>query len=257
MTSLLSAFIILLFGLCIGSFLNVCIYRLPLLKSIVFPGSICPYCDRKIRFYDNIPVISYIFLRGKCRFCSAPIAVRYPMVEIMSGLIAVGIFLRYGVAVEGIIYFVFVSILLVITFIDIDHQVIPDIITLPGIPLCLFASFALPSLKFIDSILGLLFGGGSLLAVAWLYALIAKKEGMGGGDIKLLAMIGAILGWKGVLFTVFISSATGSIVGIIVMLRMKKNMKLAIPFGPFLSIGAMAYIFFGPELIEWYFRIWH
>jgi leader peptidase (prepilin peptidase)/N-methyltransferase len=144
---------------------------------------------------------------------------------------------------------------LVITFIDIDHQIIPDVITLPGIPIFFVASFGLPDIKYPESLLGILVGGGSLLLVAWTYNLVTKKEGMGGGDIKLLAMIGAVIGWKGVLFTIFVASAVGTISGVLVMLKTGKGRKLAIPFGPFLAIGGIAYIFFGPQLIAWYFRL--
>lgn len=247
--------IIFIFGLCIGSFMNVCIYRIPLSKSIVTPRSMCPGCNRLISAYDNIPVISYIILMGKCRNCGIPISFRYPVVEIISGLTALAVFMRFGISVEGLVYFAFISALIVITFIDIDHGIIPDTISLPGIPIgFLLASFVLPSMNYKLSLAGLLAGGGSLLAVAWVYNLITKKEGMGGGDIKLLAMIGAFIGWKGVLFTIFVASASGTLVGIAVMLKTQKGMKLAVPFGPFLSIGAISYIFFGTALITWYFN---
>jgi leader peptidase (prepilin peptidase) / N-methyltransferase len=246
-----------IFGLMTGSFLNVCIHRLPLSKSIVHPGSMCPQCGHKIRFYDNIPVLSYMWLKGKCRNCKTPISPRYPMVEVLTGLMAAGVFLKYGLTTEALIYFIFVCVLLVITFIDIDHRIILDIITLPGIPVFFAASFFLPEISVVDSITGILLGGGSLLAVAWGYFLLMRKEGMGGGDVKLLAMMGAVMGWKGVLFTLFVSSLVGSVVGIIVMAVTKKNMKLSIPFGPFLSIGAMMYVFFGFQFISWYFNLLH
>jgi leader peptidase (prepilin peptidase)/N-methyltransferase len=145
--------------------------------------------------------------------------------------------------------------LLVITFIDIDHQIIPDVITLPGIPICFAASFVLPKITYLESILGILVGGGSLFVVAWMYHLLTKKEGMGGGDIKLLAMMGAIVGWQGVLFTIFVASAVGTVSGLLIMLKTRKTMKLAIPFGPFLAIGSIVYILFGPQLITWYFNL--
>ena len=246
--------IIFIFGMCIGSFLNVCIYRLPTSKSIADPPrSICPSCNSPIRFYDNIPVLSYIWLKGRCRNCDVPISFRYPMVELMNGIVAMGLLFKFGLSLESLVYFVFISSLLVITFIDLDHQIIPDIITLPGIPMGMVASFALPTISFKASALGLLIGGGSLWFVAWLYNLIARRDGMGGGDIKLLAMIGTIIGWKGVIFTIFASSVMGSCVGITMMLIKGKNMKYAIPFGPFLSIGAIAYVFVGSQIIAWYF----
>jgi leader peptidase (prepilin peptidase)/N-methyltransferase len=152
------------------------------------------------------------------------------------------------------LYYALISSLLVITFIDIDNQIIPDVITLPGIPIFFFASFAFAAITYKDSLLGILAGGGSLLLIAVTYNLLTKKEGMGGGDIKLLAMIGAALGWKGVLFTIFIGSAIGTLMGIILMLRTRRGLKLAIPFGPFLSMGAIIYIFFGSSIINWYLK---
>ena len=248
--------IIFIFGMCIGSFVNVCIYRLPASKSIIDPlRSICPNCGGIIRFYDNIPVLSYFWLKGRCRYCNKPISFRYPLVEIMSGAFALCTFLKFGPTLEALVYFAFITALLVITFIDIEHQLIPDLITIPGIPAGFLASFALPLITYKESLLGLLAGGGSLLLVGWIYYLIKKAEGMGGGDIKLMAMIGAIVGWKGVLFTIFFSSLVGTLVGITIMLRTKKGMKIAVPFGPFLSTGAITYIFFGPGLISWYFNL--
>lgn len=254
MFNFLTVSIIFIFGMCIGSFLNVCIYRLPTSKSIANPShSICPSCSRRIRFYDNIPVLSYIWLKGRCRNCNAPISFRYPLVELMNGIVAVSLLFKFGLSLESLVYFAFISSLIVITFIDLDHQIIPDIITLPGIPMGLAASFALPTITLKASALGLLIGGGSLWFVAWAYNLIAHRDGMGGGDIKLLAMMGTIIGWKGVIFTIFASSVIGSCVGITMMLIKDKNMKFAIPFGPFLSFGAIAYVFFGSRVIAWYF----
>jgi len=199
------------------------------------------------------------------------------MVELMTGILAVAIFFMFGLTLEAVVYFVFMSSLLVITFIDLDHQIIPDIITLPGILIFLLASFIdrqniwyfkilpdklnkffaflpLPEMTY-NSILGILAGGGSLYLVIWTYYLIRKEEGMGGGDIKLLAMIGALLGWEGVVFTIFAASLLGTLVGIIVMLLKGRNLKFAIPFGPFLSIGAMSYVFFGEKVLSWYFHL--
>ena len=241
-----------IFGICIGSFLNVCIFRLPEGKSIVHPPSSCPGCGAAIRLYDNIPVLSYFILRGRCRDCHTPIAFRYVLVELLGGLMAVCVYCRFGPGLEGIIYYAFMAALLVITFIDIDHRIIPDVISLPGIPMGVAASFFMPSLSWADSLIGVLAGGGSLYAVAWGYVRITGKEGMGGGDIKLLAMIGAFIGWKGVLLTIFMGSAIGTLVGLAAMLAEKKNMKMRIPFGPFLALGAVISIFFGQELIGWY-----
>lgn len=239
-------------GLCVGSFLNVCIYRLPTESSIVRPPSSCPRCGTRIRWYDNLPVISWILLRGRCRNCKTSISVRYPVVELLTGGFAMVLWTRFGLDWQTLIYFVLVCLLLVITFIDIDHRIIPDIISLPGIPIGFGASFLSPNVSWQDALIGIAAGGGSLLAIALGYQLITGKDGMGGGDIKLLAMIGAFLGWKGVLFTIMASSFIGTLVGIVIMIRARKGMKLAIPFGPFLAIGAICYIFFGPQLIEWY-----
>jgi leader peptidase (prepilin peptidase)/N-methyltransferase len=242
-------------GLCIGSFLNVCIYRVPESKSIVHPRSMCPNCRTFIPFYDNIPVFSYLWLRGRCRQCKVKIPLRYPMVELLGGLTALGTYLKFGLTWEALIYYTFIAVLLVVTFIDLDHRIIPDIITLPGIPLFFAASFALPGITYKTALIGILAGGGSLFLVAWTYSLLTKKEGMGGGDIKLLAMMGGIIGWKGVLFTIFVGSLAGTLAGLAVMLQSRKGMKLAVPFGPFLSIGGITYIFFGMPLIAWYFKL--
>jgi leader peptidase (prepilin peptidase)/N-methyltransferase len=242
-------------GLCIGSFLNVCIYRLPAAKSIVHPRSMCPQCDTLIPFYDNLPVFSYLWLKGKCRRCQVKIPMRYPMVELLGGLFALGAYLKFGQGIETLIYYVFIAALLVVTFIDIDHRIIPDVITLPGIPIFFAASFALSAITYKEALLGILLGGGSLFLVAWIYSLITKKEGMGGGDIKLLAMMGAIVGWQGVFFTIFVASLVGTLAGLAVMLQSRQGMKLAVPFGPFLSIGAITYIFFGTQLVNWYFNL--
>ena len=253
MINVLIVGLVFMFGMCIGSFLNVCIHRLPSSMSIINPSrSFCPQCNSAIQFYDNIPVFSYLWLKGRCRNCKASISLRYPLVELMAGILAIAILFMFGLTLEGVVYFVLISSLLVITFIDIDHKIIPDIITLPGIPIGLAASIVLPDMTFKSSLLGLLVGGGSLLLVAWTYSLITQKEGMGGGDIKLLGMIGTFIGWKGVIFTIFAASLTGTFVGIIVMLLKGKNLKFAIPFGPFLSIGAMSYIFFGDKVFFWY-----
>ncbi len=247
--------IIFILGLCIGSFLNVCIYRIPESRSIVSPGSTCMVCHEPIRFYYNIPLISYLMLKGRCRNCHAPFSLRYPLVEMLSGLFALGAYIRWGMTSASLIYYGLIAVLMVITFIDIDHYIIPDVISLPGIPAGVIACFFLPDMTFKSSVIGLLLGGGMLFAVAWIYEHLMHKEGMGGGDIKLLAMIGAFLGWKGVLVTLFTGSIIGTLAGGAVMLYTRSSsLKLKIPFGPFLAIGAMVYIFFGQELIFWYWN---
>ncbi len=244
--------VVFLFGLCIGSFLNVCIYRIPERKSIVFPSSQCPKCGASIRFYDNLPVIGWLLLRGRCRDCGDRISWRYPVVELLTGSFGLAIAVKFGLTIPAVIYFIFTIALIVITFIDIDHRIIPDRITLPGIPLAFAATFLLPEMTWLSSLVGLLVGGGSLLLVAVVYSTLTGKEGMGGGDIKLLAMIGALCGWQGVLFTVFFASLLGSITGISTLRDRGEKMKAAIPFGPFLSAGAIGFLFFGPEVIRWY-----
>lgn len=245
-----------LYGLCIGSFLNVCIHRLPESRSLIKPRSMCPQCSQPIAFYDNIPVFSFLLLRGRCRNCGTPIAWRYPLVELLGGLAALASAAKFGPSLAALVYFVFTAILIVVTFIDIDHRIIPDVISLPGIVLGLAASFILPSMSFTDSLLGIALGGGSLLAVALIYRLVTKKDGMGMGDVKLLSMIGALIGWKGVVFTIFIGSLVGSLVGIaMVFAQKRKDLKLAVPFGPFLSLGAIVYVFAGSELTFWYFHL--
>jgi len=241
-----------IFGLCIGSFLNVVIYRLPHQASIVKPRSKCPRCDTPIAFYDNIPVLSYLLLRGRCRACRVPIGIRYPLVEILTGVLALCVFNFFGPTATGVVHFLLVAALVAITFIDIDHRIIPDKITLPGIPFFFLASLLLPQISILNSFLGILTGGGSLYLVAWGYHLLTGQEGMGGGDIKLLAMIGAVVGWQGILFTIFAGSLLGCVVGLSLMIKNRKGMKLAIPFGPFLAAGAVLYLFYGQWIIGWY-----
>jgi leader peptidase (prepilin peptidase) / N-methyltransferase len=241
-----------LFGACIGSFLNVCIYRIPEGKSIVYPPSACPKCGYTIRFYDNVPILSYVLLRGRCRRCRTPIPLRYPLVEMIAGIAALALFVKFGLTWTTAIYFLFVAVLLVITFIDLDHQIIPDSLSLPGIPIFFLLGFFVPFISWRDALIGILAGGGILYAVAAGYQLITGRDGMGGGDIKLLAMIGALIGWQGVLFTIFFSSISGTIVGLLLTLPAGGSLKRRLPFGPFLAAGAIAYIFLGTELIQWY-----
>jgi leader peptidase (prepilin peptidase)/N-methyltransferase len=174
------------------------------------------------------------------------------VVELLSGAFAAMTVSRFGLDWTGAVVYALIAAFLVITFIDIDHRIIPDMITLPGIPIGLAASFGPGLVSPLEALIGVLAGGGSLFLVAWGYQLIAKREGMGGGDIKLLAMVGAFIGWQGVLFTIFIASLSGTLTGIALMFHRQGDMKLAVPFGPFLAVGAIAYLFIGPELIAWY-----
>ena len=245
----------IMIGAMVGSFLNVCICRLPKGESIITPRSHCPQCQTLIRFYDNIPLLSYLFLRGKCRSCRALISIQYPIVEGVTALGSLVLFLKFGISWEYLLYFLFLSALIVITVIDLYHQIIPDVISLPGVGIGLLASLVLPHLRFLNSLTGVLLGGGSLFLVATLYQWLFKREGMGGGDVKLLAMVGAFLGWKAVILTILFSSFIGSIIGIIFIAVKGKDLKYAIPFGPFLSLGAVLSLFCGGEIVRWYLSI--
>lgn len=247
--------IAIVFGAMVGSFLNVCISRLPKEESIVYPGSHCPRCGHPIRFYDNIPIVSYLLLKGKCRDCGRSISIQYPVVEAITVLGSLLLFTRYGLSLSYLFYFAFFSALVVITVIDLYHQIIPNVISLPGIVVGLLGSLVIPEIAFWDSVIGFLLGGGSLFVVAASYQWLFKREGMGGGDIKLLAMIGAFLGWKAVILTILLSSLLGSVIGIGVMLVKGKDLKYAIPFGPFLAAGAVIALAWGQRIISWYLGV--
>lgn len=234
-----------IFGAAIGSFLNVCIFRIPAKVSIVKPSSQCPSCHQPIRFYDNIPIISFILLKARCRNCGEKISWRYPLVELITAIFALLLFMKFGLSLNFIVFFVFTAVLIVITFIDLDHQIIPDILSLPGIPIFFLAAVFIVKVPWYEALIGLLIGGGVLFAIAFVYEFITKREGMGGGDMKLLAMIGGFFGWKSLIFILLFSSFTGALVGIAAMIIKKKDMKYAVPFGPFLSAAAVAYIFVG------------
>jgi leader peptidase (prepilin peptidase)/N-methyltransferase len=247
----LTAFI---FGLFIGSFLNVCIHRIPLNESIVFPASRCPKCRSKIKPWDNIPVVSYLILRGRCRNCGEQISLRYPAVELLSGLLAVAMLYRFGLTPSFPIYYLWACALLVITFIDIDYQIIPDSLSIGGAIVGLVLVWWMP-LSYRDALIGLGLGAGLLLVVIYGYYFLTGRQGMGGGDVKLLGMIGVFTGWQGVLFTIFMGSLLGTMAGIPWVLLKKKNMQAAIPFGPFLALGALIYVLWGDLFINWYFGI--
>ncbi len=258
MNSLMTTLVVLLgsvfvFGTLVGSFLNVCIYRIPAGKSVVRPRSFCPTCGKPIAWYQNIPIFSYLFLRGCCFNCGVKISLRYPAIEALTGALFVMVVWSFGIAPWTPFYLLFVAGLITITFIDLDHQIIPDVISLPGILVGLLSVFFVPWITWVDSIGGVLLGGGLLYLVAELYFLLKKKEGMGGGDIKLLAMIGAFLGWKAVFPVIFLSSLIGTMVGIPLMYFTKSSGGLAIPFGPFLSVGAVIWLFWGSSILSWYF----
>src|SRR6266576_2596038 len=220
MMILLIAFI---FGAVVGSFLNVCIARIPKGQSIVHPPSHCPNCQASIPFYCNVPLFSYVWLRGRCRSCKESISVRYPIVELLTGLVSLALMHRFGPSYAFFVTFLFAAALIVISFIDLDVRIVPDVISLPGIVLGLILSvvgyFAIGGSSSIvpspvSSLIGIITGGGFLLVTAWIYEKITGVEGMGGGDIKLLAMIGAFLGWPSIPITLFFASLVGSVVGL-------------------------------------------
>ncbi len=252
---MLIVFFTFLFGAAIGSFLNVCIYRLPVHESIVLPPSHCRTCTTPLPWYDNLPLLSYLVRRGHCRACDAPFSFRYFLVELLTALLAVAVVYRFGLTMTALGYFALSAALIVITFIDLDHQLILDVISLPGVVAGVLFSLVSPALTVWNSLIGLAVGAGVLLAVAWGYRALTGREGMGGGDVKLLAMIGAFLGWRAVPFTLFVASSVGSVVGIAIMIRYHADSKLELPFGPFLSFGALCYLFFGEQLIAWYLNL--
>lgn len=240
------------FGVVIGSFLNVCIHRLPAQESIVFPTSHCPSCKTPIRPYDNVPILSYLVLRGRCRACAARISPRYPLVEALTGLAALAALLEFGWCVHFAVAFLFLAALIVVTFIDLDHQIIPDVISLPGIPVGFAAAALTGDPGWQSSLIGILIGGGILWAVAEGYYRLTGREGMGGGDIKLLAMIGAFLGWRAVPITLILGSLSGTVVGLAFIVAKGRDSRTPIPFGPFLAAGAVCALFFGDALVDWY-----
>lgn len=243
----------LVLGAVVGSFLNVVILRLPVEgESIVFPPSRCPVCKTAIRWYDNIPVLSFLLLRGKCRACGKPISIRYPLVEVCMALLSLALYTKFALSFEYFFYFLFLAGLVAVIFIDLRHQIIPDVISLPGIVIGFAGSFLTTQITWQQSGIGILVGGGILYAVALAYHLFTGREGMGGGDVKLLAMIGGFLGWRSLLFVVFASSLTGSVVGIVAMLKQGKGEKTPIPYGPFLALAAMLFLFFQNDI----FRLW-
>jgi len=243
-------YFVFIFGAVVGSFLNVCIFRLPAKTSIIKPLSQCPHCHHPIRFYDNIPIISFIVLRGKCRDCDGKISWRYPLVELITAVLSLLLFLQFGLTLRFLIFFIFTAVLIVITFIDLDHQIIPDVLTLPGIPIFFLLAIFVVKIPWLEALIGLLIGGGVLFAIAFVYELLTKREGMGGGDVKLLAMIGGFLGWKSLIFILLFSSFSGAIAGITAMIIKKQDMKYAVPFGPFLSAAAVAYLFWGDAFMH-------
>ncbi|MEW6409594.1 MAG: prepilin peptidase [Nitrospirota bacterium] len=236
------------FGAVVGSFLNVCIYRMPRGESIISPPSHCPSCGDKIHSYDNIPIISYLILKGRCRSCNQAISPVYPTVELLNGICYVIIASIFRPA-EAVIYCIFISALIVITFIDLKHWIIPDRITLPGIAVGLVTASTILPVGFKSSIIGAVLGG------TLFYLIAVFSGGMGGGDVKLITMIGAFLGWKGMLITIFVGSLIGAVVGISLMIFKGFGRKSPIPFGPFLSLGAIIALFFSDRIVRLYLHL--
>lgn len=233
-----------IFGLVLGSFANVCIWRLPRDKSIIKPPSCCPNCMKNIPWYYNIPVLSYIILGGKCANCGVSIAVRYPIVELLTAILTGWWFFKFGITGTAFIFTVLGLFLIIVSWIDLEFQIIPTQLTYPLIIIGLIASpfNYLISYSIINSLIGLAGGGGAVLIVRWLGGMIFKKEAMGLGDVKLMMAIGAFIGITGVFWTLFLGSALGSIIGIFLRVTGKKDKLDYIPFGPFLSTGAVIYI---------------
>jgi leader peptidase (prepilin peptidase)/N-methyltransferase len=269
-----------LFGLVIGSFLNVCIYRIPLGKSIVFPGSSCPHCSTPIRFYDNVPVLSFLLLRGKCRSCKKPISMQYPLVELLSGLAFYSCARVWHFASPTYVNSLFLSIVIILIFTDYNHRILPNKLTLPGAVMGILLSpfqtpefykdvFSLPLnlisllgfenapslLPFVGSVLGVIMGGGPLLVVALVYEMIRGRQGLGMGDIKMMAMVGAFIGWQLALLTIFAGSLIGTLVGVFLICNRKMNLQGKLAFGVFLGAGSALSLFYGLTFLHWYSRI--
>ncbi|MFM6928604.1 MAG: prepilin peptidase [Bdellovibrio sp.] len=239
-------------GAIFGSFGNVIIYRLPREESVVKPRSYCYSCKTPVKWYDNIPIFSWFILRGKCRHCGAKFSFRYPLVEILTGVLFALSYHYAGISWNLLEYLIFIFGLVVCTFIDLDHMILPDEFTLSGIVIGLVGAALNPQREFLDALFGMLMGGGFLWGMAYVYYLLTKNEGMGGGDIKLLAWIGALLGWKAIPFVIMSSAIIGSVVGLIAARQQKAGLKTVIPFGPYLALGAVIYLFGGQTIALWY-----
>jgi leader peptidase (prepilin peptidase)/N-methyltransferase len=266
------------FGAIIGSFLNVVVHRVPLEESIVFPNSRCPSCGAAIAFYDNIPVLSYVVLGAKCRHCKEHISFRYPAVELLTAALFVGVAWHDGLVAALPFDLVFASALLALVFIDAEHMILPNVITYPGIVFAVAARIVIPYLSgtphfddlpslsqgafagmplwvtsLVGALIGALLGGGSLWLMGWTWEKLRGIEAMGLGDVKMMFMVGAYLGWRLTILTIFIGVFTGSIIGIFLMVRSgQRNMQMLLPFGVFLGLGAIGALLFGVPIVEWY-----
>jgi leader peptidase (prepilin peptidase) / N-methyltransferase len=238
-------------GAIVGSFLNVCIYRLPRGMSIVLPASACPNCRRTLAWFENVPVLGYLVLGGRCRSCRAPIGIRYPIVEIVTALMFGAAWWYYGPGVLLVSRVLFGCALIVLFAIDLEHHLLPNVITLPGIVVgLLFSFFTEPG--WIASAIGVLVGGGVLFLVAEGYYRIRHEEGLGMGDVKMLAMVGAFVGWQLTLLTLMMASLSGAIIGVALIVTRRGGMKYALPFGTFLALGAAVAATAGPAILHWY-----
>ena len=255
MTEIFAIVVAAAFGAIVGSFLNVCIHRLPLGTSIVWPGSACPRCARPLAWFENIPIVSYLALRGRCRSCRAPISVRYPIIEALTAaMFALG-WWYYGPGVLLASRLVLGCALIALFEIDREHQLLPHAITLPGVIAgFIFSFFTQPGWQ--SSLLGILVGGGSLLGVGYTYYWLRHEEGLGMGDFKMLAMIGAFLGWRLTLVTLMMASLVGSVVGVVLIVSRRGGMKSALPFGTFLALGAVVAATAGNSILDWYLGQW-
>ncbi|HUP62174.1 MAG TPA: prepilin peptidase [Thermoanaerobaculia bacterium] len=251
-------------GAIVGSFLNVVIHRYPRRESIVLPPSHCPHCNARIRPYDNIPVLAWLWLRGRCRDCRERIGGRYPLVELANALFYLAVFQRTGLTIGFFPLAALVSMTIVLIYIDLDIQILPDVIDLPGIAIGLAMGAAhfgalypdlMLSSTLLESVAGAVAGGGILLAIALSYKLVRKAEGMGLGDVKMMAMLGAIVGWEPLFALLVFASIAGAITGLVVAARSDQGMKAAVPFGVFLGLAFLVVLFFGPTLMRWYLAL--
>jgi leader peptidase (prepilin peptidase) / N-methyltransferase len=266
------------FGAIIGSFLNVVIHRVPRDESIVFPNSRCPSCGATIAFYDNVPILSYAVLRGKCRGCSTPISIRYPAVEVLTALLFVAITWHDGLTLTLPFDLIFATSIIILLFIDAEHMILPNVITYPGIVFAVVARFAIPFftgrpvfddvpslmqgalgtmpfwvVSLVGAVVGALIGGGSLWLMGWTWEKLRGIEAMGLGDVKMMFMVGAYLGWRLTILTIFIGVLSGSLIGIVIMMKQKdRNMQMLLPFGVFLGLGSIAALLFGTQIVGWY-----
>jgi leader peptidase (prepilin peptidase)/N-methyltransferase len=247
--------LVILFGLIWGSFLNVVIYRVPAGLSLISPPSTCPACKARIKPYDNIPMISFLVLGGKCRFCGAKIPLSYFFVELLTPAAFAVLFIRFGWGLTFVAAALFTSALIALGFIDFKHKILPDKITYPGIVLALGYAFLRPDLTFLQALLGGAVGAGFLLVVYGAYYLLRKKEGLGLGDVTMMLMVGAFLGWLNALLTLILASVVGAAAGILIMVLKKKDLQYMLPYGSFLAPAAFVALVWGSRIWAAYFSL--